>query len=1222
MSVGLTGEQVEALAEMFADPLSARQVVANAGVRAPDVPWGAQSSRVFWRAVADLLEHGIASGGAARLLAEAAELFPENPVFAATGPAPEPLFAAGQAEPVSSPPRRSAYVEQVRQIAPPRLVGRAGELARLAEFCTAHDDAAGGRYVWWRAAAWTGKSALMSSFVLAPPPGVRVVSFFITARYAGNSDRAAFVEIVTEQLADIVGESVPPFQNPGRAERLWFKFFADAAAHCRAHGQRLVLVVDGLDEDRGVTGPGARSIAGLLPANPPHGARVVVAGRPDPPIPDDVPAGHPLSDRNIVQVLERSEVAATIRADMRSDLERLRTGSPWERDLLGLMTAAGGGLSGRDLAELTGDLDVTEWDVERLLSTVAGRSFSSRAARWDPAGRSRVYLLGHEELAQESARAYGSRRLAAYREQLHAWAYGYRRQQWPRQTPEYLLRGYYRLLLETGELTRAVDCATDQPRHDRMLDLTGGDTAALAEITDAQNSILTQPSPDLRLMARLAVHRQRIADRNRNIPTNLPGVWARLGHSARAEQLARATTTPYFRDQALVEVVGALAQTGEHAHAEQIARTIPEPHSQAKALVEVAAGLIQAGECDRAEQVTRDVTNPDIQAGALAGVAGALARAGEQARARQLAAAAEQVALSTTDPYSQVRALADVAGALVQTGEQARARQVAALAEQVAREITQPSIQAWALGAAAGALARAGEPARAEQVARDITEARYQAPALVGVVRALAQVGEYARAEQIAHRITDPGSQAQALAEAAGSLAWAGEQARAEQVAAVAEQVARDITNPDAQAWALADVAGALAQAGEHARAEEVAAGITDPASHARALADVAGALARAGEHDARAEQLAAVAEQVARDITYPHIRVRALAGVADALARSGERAQAGQVAAVAEQVARASTDPDAQAWVLVEVAGAYATAGEYGHAEQVAHGITDPSRQAQALAKVAGALARSGEGARAGQVAAVAEQVARASTDPDSQAWALVSVAVALARAGEPARAEQVAAGITDPGSQAGALAEVASALARAGERARAEQVATVAEKIARAITDPLHQAWALVGVAEALARAGEHARAEQVAADITDPNSQARAQAEAGLAGAFAQAGEHARAEQVARDITYPELQAQALVAVAGTLAQAGEHARAEQLVRDITDPDSQARALADVAGALAQAGDLRWAGRLLGEALSLGDWTCLPLGVIADVSPAVIRTIAAATVGNGET
>ena len=68
--------------------------------------------------------------------------------------------------------------------------------------------------------------------------------------------------------------------------------------------QRLVLVVDGLDEDRGVTtGPDAYSIAALLPARPPAGLRVIVAGRPDPPVPADVPDDHPLRDPGIVRVL-------------------------------------------------------------------------------------------------------------------------------------------------------------------------------------------------------------------------------------------------------------------------------------------------------------------------------------------------------------------------------------------------------------------------------------------------------------------------------------------------------------------------------------------------------------------------------------------------------------------------------------------------------------------------------------------------------------------------------------------------------------------------------------------------------------------------------------------------------------------------------------------------------------------------------------------------------
>jgi hypothetical protein len=89
-----------------------------------------------------------------------------------------------------------------------------------------------------------------------------------------------------------------------------------------------------------------------------------------------------------------------------------------------------------------------------------------------------------------------------------------------------------------------VACATDQARHDRMLDITGGDSAALIEITDAQDAILGLDEIDLLAIARLAIHRSRIAERNAHIPTDLPALWVTIGHPARAEALARAAPGP------------------------------------------------------------------------------------------------------------------------------------------------------------------------------------------------------------------------------------------------------------------------------------------------------------------------------------------------------------------------------------------------------------------------------------------------------------------------------------------------------------------------------------------------------------------------------------------------------------------------------------------------------------------------------------------------------
>jgi len=167
-------------------------------------------------------------------------------------------------------PGRSAYLEQVRRIAPPALAGREDELAELAAFCLQPDR---GPYAWWQAGPWAGKSALLSTFVLRPPPEVhervRLVSFFITARLAAQDTWQAFTEVLLGQLAALTGQELPAVLPEATREAFLLDLLAQAAQEYQQAGRRLVLVVDGLDEDRGVTtGPDAHSIAGLLPVDP------------------------------------------------------------------------------------------------------------------------------------------------------------------------------------------------------------------------------------------------------------------------------------------------------------------------------------------------------------------------------------------------------------------------------------------------------------------------------------------------------------------------------------------------------------------------------------------------------------------------------------------------------------------------------------------------------------------------------------------------------------------------------------------------------------------------------------------------------------------------------------------------------------------------------------------------------------------------------------------
>ncbi|WP_194820891.1 tetratricopeptide repeat protein, partial [Micromonospora sp. S-DT3-3-22] len=710
----------------------------------------------------------------------------------------------------------------------------------------------------------------MAWFVLNPPPGVRVVSFFITARWAGQDNWVAFTDVVLEQLAELLDGHLPPFLTEATRGAHLHRMLADAAGRCADRGERLVLLVDGLDEDRGVTtGPDAHSIAALLPVRPAAGLRVIVAGRPNPPIPTDVPEHHPLRDARIIRPLAPSEYARVVRGDMERELKRLLAGTPAEQDLLGLLTAAGGGLSGPDLAELTG---WSVWQVEDHLRTVAGRSFTSRSSHWRPDAAPQVYVLGHEEVQRQAVNMLGADRLAGYRQRLHTWADRYQAQGWPVDTPQYLLRGYYRMLHAVGDLERMVACATDPARHDRMLDLSGGDSTALAEITTAHTLIGTQPSPDLLAALRLAWYRDQLADRNTNIPTELPAIWATLRQPIRAEALARSITDPNLQARALAGLAQAVAATGDHDHAEQIAHSITDPNLQARALADLAQAVAATGDHDRAralathaEQIARSITDPNLQAWALAGLARAVAATGDHDHA-------EQIAHSITRPNLQAQALTDLAQAVAATGDHDHA-------EQIAHSITRPNLQAQALTDLAQAVAATGDHDRARALATD--------------------------AEQIARSITDPNQQARALAGLARAVAATGDHDRARALATDAEQIVRSITDPDQQAWALAGLARAVAATGDHDHAEQIAHSITRPNLQAQALTDLAQAVAATGDHD-RARALATHAEQIARSITDPDQQAWALAGLARAVAATGDHDHA-------EQIAHSITRPNLQ---------------------------------------------------------------------------------------------------------------------------------------------------------------------------------------------------------------------------------------------------------------------------------------------------------------------
>jgi hypothetical protein len=159
----------------------------------------------------------------------------------------------------------AAYLAHIENIAPPRLEDRDDEVAEWTRFCAGEEF-----YGWWQADPWAGKTALASWFALHPPVGVDVVSFFITRRLADQADSIAFTDSLIEQLTTLTGQPGLQVNSPaardGQRRRL-LNMAADRAADA---GRKLLLLVDGLDEDEGVPPAGPSSIAALLPARPPQ----------------------------------------------------------------------------------------------------------------------------------------------------------------------------------------------------------------------------------------------------------------------------------------------------------------------------------------------------------------------------------------------------------------------------------------------------------------------------------------------------------------------------------------------------------------------------------------------------------------------------------------------------------------------------------------------------------------------------------------------------------------------------------------------------------------------------------------------------------------------------------------------------------------------------------------------------------------------------------------
>ena len=741
---------------------------------------------------------------------------------------------------------RTAYLAEVIDIAPEALIGRDAELDELTEFCSGPKA-----YAWWCADAWAGKTALTSWFVTHPPHGLDVVAFFVTGRLVGHADSESFLEVMIEQLTALIPLTDSAVRSTGARKGTWLTLLELAGAHAKERGRGLVVVVDGLDEDEIGSAPlrGHSSIASLLPRHVPPGVHIVVTSRPQPGIPDDVPFGHPLRACR-ARELRPSDVAADEKRLAGQELRDLLAGDQESVDVVGFITASGGGLTRNDLSELTGRPPHV---LDRLLLGVFGRSLSSRALDGSHqevrAVNKRVYLFTHETLRVTAEEELGSD-LAHYRAELDRWVDRFSASGWPDSTPVYCIRGYTRRLIAKGDATRLSALARDTRRHAFLGRVTGTDYAVLSEINAALKILVSYDHPDLGEVAELSVLREIMSRRNNRMPVMLPATWERLGQSEHAEALARAIMEPEARAEAFIALVSAVAHGGDLDRAETLAGTVRHSTGSRSAYGSLVTSIARAGDLDRAEALAKSITGARVQFPKQPSGTAVFQTADPER--------AEALARSINDIQFHPAVIRALVKSIAEAGDLRRA-------EALANTIYDHELKPRVLCDLAQAAAQIGDIDRAENLAATITDDDQRGEALLGLVTVIAQAGDLDRAENLAATTTDDHRRGIVLSALSRAVAQAGDVDRAVNLAAT-------ITSGYQRGEALAALALAVAQAGDLDRAENLAATITSDRERGEALSNLVTVIAQAGDVD-RAENLAAT-------IASDHWRGEALAAL------------------------------------------------------------------------------------------------------------------------------------------------------------------------------------------------------------------------------------------------------------------------------------------------------------------------------------------------------
>ena len=497
------------------------------------------------------------------------------------------------------------------------------------------------------AEAFAGKTALLATLVLDPPDGVAIAGCFLRRR-EGLASTEYVLDSLSAQLAALTwGEPFIP-QAHGKAE-LFEQLLAQATAACVRRGERLAMVIDGLDEYDPQASLPLRS---WLPRSLPDGASLIVSGRPG-----SVPSTHPLREATLS--LAPFPGSDELWQAARHELEHvLQAPDPLAGMVAAYLAATGGELTEVELAQLC-TADGLSTHVTQVASVVV-RHFDRTLTRVPPKN---PLVFTHVAYRDALLELVGPTEATRARTGIDHWVDPMRQSGWSVGTTSYALRPYARYLRSSlDEARKAGDAAMAQALAERLTTTVssvnrwlalfraeGTPVAGDAEVAECVQALFEVADAGLvdvnetRLQAAVVgLSRGLVRDRVGSVAEAVAYVWALDGRLDQALELAGSVREPDGRAYALAAAVGGAASAGsdaatvEAAAQAALAATDDAGPYRDKAVGTLVSALLQAGWFGAAAEVAAALQTNEARALAIARVSRAAAATGRGALARAL----------------------------------------------------------------------------------------------------------------------------------------------------------------------------------------------------------------------------------------------------------------------------------------------------------------------------------------------------------------------------------------------------------------------------------------------------------------------------------------------------------------------------------------------------------------------------------------------------------